>query len=401
MSWIESNSNTIKIIVCILFLLKGFGIIFLNYSFWDYVFVLLLFILGFKAVSFNEKYSKLILLYIFFLLLSCIYSWMYNEQRFYIVFFHSYTYLSIFFYFYLLNTKASSNSIEKVIEYVSIIFCLCYLLQYYIYPIIIFSGAEDETNITKYTYRMRMPGSICCYTLLLYGINKFLVQKKIIYVAYCILAMYVIIIQGFRSLVSLTILAVVLMIPFVTKKITLSIIIWITIGGAFFYALNNISLFQEKYEEMMRRTDKQQTFSNQDYIRWLSLDYYWNYQFSSPVEKIVGGGNPVDKTSEYYRDIEHAINFYGYYWVDLGIIGLSMVIGTPATLILIIIYILIMIGVKDTKYQYIRFTLFTVLAGSIFTSMELFRQGNILLLSLFMYMEYILKKEKKTIQLLS
>jgi len=243
---------------------------------------------------------------------------------------------------------------------------------------------------------MRMPGSICCYTLLLYGVNKFLIQKKVIYIGYSILGLLPIVIQGFRSLISLTILSVFLMIPFVLKKVTVTVVLWIIFGCAFVYAFNNVELFQRKYEEMMKRNDSDQNFSNQDYVRWLSLNYYWNYQFSSPVEKIIGGGNPVDNTSEYCRDIIHASDFYGYFWVDLGVIGLSMIIGIPATLILISIYVLIMIKMKDTQYQYIRFTLFVVLCGSIITSMELFREGNILLLSVFMYMEYILSKKKKS-----
>lgn len=67
----------------------------------------------------------------------------------------------------------------------------------------------------------------------------------------------------------------------------------------------------------------------------------------------------------------------------------------PAVILLVFMYLYCMWKCKEPRLQYIRFTLFVVLFGSIVTSMELYREGNILLLSLFLYIEYKYHMEQK------
>lgn len=76
---------------------------------------------------------------------------------------------------------------------------------------------------------------------------------------------------------------------------------------------------------------------------------------------------------------------FGFYWVDLGLVGLSWIIGIPAVIcLLVIIY-------KNVKYcrgsgiQYVRFTLIAVTLASAVTSMELFRNGNMVIIGLMLY----------------
>lgn len=79
----------------------------------------------------------------------------------------------------------------------------------------------------------------------------------------------------------------------------------------------------------------------------------------------------------------------------LGIVGLSFIIGIPAVLLLVIIILRCAILCKDRELQYIRFTLLVVLLGSLFTSKELFRTGNMVIIGIFLYLEYIRNKELK------
>ncbi len=389
--------NLLYLILLLVFFLKGFGFVVLNHGFLDYVFMCICFPLTYNATTnFKERYSKIVLLYVSFVFLSCIYSCIYNEQNFYMVFFRSFYYFSLLFYFVLLKFKFKSKDIEKAIEYLSLLFCICYILQWLLYPVVIFGGA-DSSDISESHFRMRMPGSICCYTLLLLGINKYLVTNKYRYLLYIFMGGLPILIQGFRSLITLSIVASFVMIPFILKKVSKTIIMSIIFGGAIVFAINYSETVQYKIEEMTKRNESEQLFTNDSYIRWLALDYFWNHQYKNTAEKIIGGGEPIDNTTAYYRSIKHARDFYGYYSVDLGIIGLSMTIGIPATILLVLIYFLLMLRFKDVNYQYVRFTLFIVLAGSVMTSMELFRPGNILLLSLFVYLEYIRSVEKRMI----
>ena len=105
------------------------------------------------------------------------------------------------------------------------------------------------------------------------------------------------------------------------------------------------------------------------------------------MEKIIGGGVLVDYESEYVKSIRDTGRTYGYIIEDLGLIGLSMMIGIPAVVLLIVLYCMLIQRFREKKYQYIRFTLLVVLLGSIVTTMELFRAGNILIITLFLYLE--------------
>ena len=291
----------------------------------------------------------------------------------------------------------SSKEAEDLFVKIALCFCFCYILQYIISPTVLFSGAGDENKMNALKYRVRMPGSISGYFLLLYAINKYLLgekRKRNKYIFYALIAFVPIIIQGFRSLVMLTILAVFLIIPFVLRN-GKKTIIYSILGAVSVLVVSSTSLVQTKIDEMIDRQERNETFENEDYIRFQSFDYYWNEQFIKPYEKFVGGGVPADYKSTYSKDIRNAIDYYRFYWMDLGIIGLSMIIGIPSVLIIVFIYLYCMWKCKEPRLQYIRFTLFVVLFGSIVTSMELYREGNILLLSLFLYIEYKYHMEQK------
>ena len=96
----------------------------------------------------------------------------------------------------------------------------------------------------------------------------------------------------------------------------------------------------------------------------------------------------------YTKRINFARNNYSFRWTDLGIVGLSMIIGIPAVLILVLIYLRCIWLCKEPEIQFVRFTFLIVLLGS-GTTAEMYREGNILLLSFFLYLEYKYHKELK------
>lgn len=385
------------ILFFVLLLLDFFGLKIIRYGFLDYVFLSTIVIMAVPAIQVKGTYPFLIIGYCIFVLLSCLYSWSFNGQGLITVIGHSYDYFALLFFFVLLWTNLSSKEAENLFVRIALCFCFCYILQYIISPTVLFSGAEDENKMNALKYRVRMPGSISGYFLILYAINKYLlgeVRKRSKYILYAIIAFVPIVIQGFRSLVMLTLMAGFLIIPFVLRS-GKKTIIYSILGAVIVLLATSTSLVQTKIDEMMARQEKQQTFNNEDYIRFLSFDYFWNEQFTKPYEKVIGGGVPSDKKTAYYRKIQNVKQHYDYYWVDLGIVGLSMVIGMPAVILLVFMYLYCMWKCKEPQLQYIRFTLFVVLFGSIFTTMEIYREGNILLFSLILYIEYKYHAEQK------
>lgn len=393
----RSTSKVVRIVFLVLVFLVFFNLNILipvKRSLLDYPLLIAIVLLTIGHYNFKTQYSKTIIIYAIFVLISCLYSYFANEQTFFMVVGHSYKYLAILFFFYLTASKLTSKEAERVLLIISITCCCCYIIQWLIYPTILFQGAEgDKANISTSYYRVRIPGSITCYSLFLYGFNKFLMRNSIKYILYSALGLLPIIIQGFRTLTVLSLISFFLMIPFV-KKSTSKTILYGLLGCVFSLAFLQIPIVQSKIAEMENRQKENQTFSNDDYIRIREFDYYWNEQFKNPVEKILGGGVPTDPKSKYDKDIHGVAYSKGLFWDDLGLVGLSMIIGIPAVMLLISMYSICIWKYKELNYQYLRFTLIIVLLGS-FTTAELFREGNLLILSLYLYIEYKYHKEEK------
>ena len=384
-----------KVFFCILFLLGFFGLVIFYYPAMDYLYLFLLLIMAVSSFMSKKSYSKAIRWYVLFVFMSCVYSTIYNHQSFSSVVGHSYNYWGLLLFFVLMKNNLTSKETIKVMEMLALTFCICYIIQWIVYPIILFPSVRYNVNSVQ--YRGRMAGSICCYFILLYSINRYLLVKKWKYIVYAILGAIPIIILGFRTMMALSAMAAFLMIPFVLRSGRKTILYSILGGGVVLAALST-SLVQSKMDEMMTRQEKGATLDNDDYVRFRSFDYYWNQQFTKPCEKVIGGGEPADVSSRYYKTIRAAKDDNGFYWSDLGLVGLSMIIGIPAVLLLIFLYVKCMWKCKEPQIQFIRFTLFVVLVGSLFLNAELYRDGNILLFSLFLYFEYKYHQEQKRLQ---
>lgn len=320
-SFLRNHNSAYKlpILFLVLLLLDFFGLKIIHYRFLDYVFLSIIIILAAPAIKVKGTYPSLIMGYCIFVLLSCFYSWIYNRQGLITVIGHSYTYFALLFFFILQRANLSSEDAEKLFVRIALCFCFCYILQYIIAPIVLFSGADDEAKMSVTKYRVRMPGSICGYFLILYAINRYLLdenRKRNKYIFYALIAFVPIIIQGFRSLVMLTILAVFLIIPFVLRN-GKKTIIYSILGAVAVLVVSSTSLVQAKVDEMIDRQEQDQTFENEDYIRFRSFDYYWNVQFTKPYEKLIGGGVPSDSKTSYYKNIRHVkdhLRFFGLIW---------------------------------------------------------------------------------------
>jgi len=377
-----------KIILLLLLLTNFFGLAILNYYELKYIFVLILLYFLLTGRYKKDKMGICIIAYFIFIIISCLSSYIYNSQNPIKVLAASYPCLGLLFYFTLTKYKISEFEIRNVILKISILFCLCYILQWLVYPAIIFTGAEDKLNIASTYFRMRMPGSICSYILFFFGINDILIHKNKFSVIYILLGFIPIIIMGFRSLVALSVISVFAMIFLVYKnvsKIFLALFTFIVVAGI---VVSNVPLVQDKLKDMQKRQETLQTFDNPDYIRYQCYDYFDKYVYKNKLERITGGGYPTYDDNLYNKKHKDALN-HSLYWVDLGIVGLSFMIGIPAVLLLVILILLVAYRAKSYDLQYIRFTLLTVLGGSIFTSMELFREGNMLILSLLFYLIHL------------
>ena len=386
-----------KFLGLILLLCNCFGVVFLSVYALNYVFTLILFVFAFIERKNNNGFAKLIFIYLFFVLLSCLYSTLFNGQNIVKTIVASYPCLGILSYFIAAHYKLTSEKFILTIKIICIAWCCSYLLQWLIYPTILFATALNEVNITDDEFRMRMPSSICAYILFFWGINGLVLRQKIgKNILYTLLGFLPILIMGFRSLTVLSVLCAILLITFVTKKFFKSIVLGISFLFLM-YLSYNIPIVHDKVNEMIERQEAGQDFFNSDYIRYIEYDYFTETIFVKPAERFFGGGYPVmDGSTEYGRKMYNSSYQYSMYWIDLGLIGLSFIIGIPAVCLLIWMVLLMMKKCPAKDMQFIRFSLLVVLVGSFVTSMELFRQGNLLIVGLILYYienQYIYRKK--------
>lgn len=371
-----------------LFLVQYFGLTIVSAHAFYYLFAPILLFFFYKKYKSIQLFRKELLLFLSFITCSCIYSTIFNGQNLIKTFIASLDFWGIISVFILAYYKVSLRESKKLLITISLIFCICYIIQWMIYPTVLFLGATDETNISGSYFRMRMQGSICAYILYFYGLNKFLLTKKIKSIAYMILGGIPIIVMGFRSLTALTLICSMILFLFLSVK-SKKIILWAIPLGGLLYFSTTIPVVSDKIDEMMERQDSNQTFANEDYIRYIEFDYFSKEVFTKPGEKIFGGGTPVYDGNHYAKILETAYQIYGWYWVDLGLIGLSFIIGIPAVLILSWLTYKSIKFCRNIEYQFLRFTLITVFLGSIITSKEIYRTGNLIIIGIILYIIYL------------
>ena len=295
------------------------------------------------------------------------------------------------------SLRLSYKDSIKLVKTFSILFCVCYLVQKAIYPTVLFSGAKDDVSISDDYFRMRMACSACSYCLFFYGLNDYMINRKSTSLLYSLLGLMPFMIMGFRSLVSLSLLFAVYIFVwhYWKSKSKSQFIIYSFFLLLFVYFIIQMPVVKEKYEEMMDRQNSEQTFDNEDYVRYVSLAYYTDV--TTKTEMVIGGGVPLIPKSLTSRN--HYVSKFckGYqmnlYWNDLGLIGFGFIFGFPSVILISFLVFRTSIRCKEQQLLFIRATLLTIYLGSIFTSQELYRVGNFLFIGLLMYTEYIYHKE--------
>lgn len=372
-----------KVLFWVLVLLQFFELIIFKDHFWYYLLTLLLLCFLFKGYLYQSSLKKYIVAYVVFIFVSAISSNYFNKQPVVGTFVESYPYLGLLSFFLLPSFQINqSELIEKGIVKLAIVFCICYLMQYVLYPVILFSGAST-TSFETGIIRIRMAGSALSFFLYLWGLTKFLEMREGKFVLISLFALLVPLMMGFRSLLFLVVICTVILIIKV-EGLSLKIVFYSSLMVIVGFAMSFLPFIRDKIDSMIVRQDSGQSFSNSDYIRFVEYDYYLENVFTNPLERFWGGGAPIYGTS-YYKEIMLAFEKL-LYWNDWGIIGLSWIIGVIPVGILIFLVLRCCFFRLNSHYFYLKLLLLLLLLGSIATSMEIYRNGNLIIVGLIMYL---------------
>lgn len=367
------------IFIFILFFLNFFGYKYLQFNGVRTIGIACLFFMyykGHKALGISH-FSKPILLILLFILINMITCSYFREQSVYSSFRHTYISYYVFLtYFVLRRYTINIHNCEKAILSLGILFCLCYLWQFFnpYIPLFISEGASEAVATMEEQQRFRFTGQAIASLCLFLSVNKFLVSKNKRYLLIAVPSLVCILLFGFRSLtVALLAALVLLAIKVVGSKAKVAqFMILLSLCICIFY----FTPWGEKvYEDMMAR-QQGQTFDNQDYVRMISLNFHLNNFFKSPLEMFLGAGVPVItdyETSDYGKLISD-LQQMGIIYQDWGMLGYSWIIGV-VPICGIIYYCMKSFFIKvPAEYTYIGVWCLFLVFSSI-TTAEIFRPG--------------------------
>lgn len=367
---------------------------------WLSIIIMLVFTL--KNWNKQDKFENIIVAYSFFILCSCLYSHFFNGQPLVKSIESSRYNLGLLSFFVTKGLCSNIDFAKSQLRTLMLITIGCYIIQWIVYPTVLFAGSINDFDITDNQFRMRFFCSILFYLAFLYGINMYIVRKRLLYLFYCVLGFLPIIIMGFRSLIAMILISALLLFLKTTQKNIASLFKYVTIGLIIVYSALQVPIVQDKIDEMMTRQESGGTFDNDEYVRNVGLAYYSMAFSEKPLMWVWGGGLPLvtpeDSPKNDYQNLFSQAYGMNLYWNDLGLIGLSYIIGLVATIILIYICIKTMIDCSDPNLQYIRFCILAVLMGTIITSMELYRNGNIVILGVLVYIVHFSKNSRELFQ---
>lgn len=243
--------------------------------------------------------------------------------------------LAIYSIFLMHKLRFSLNETQKTLTCLMWTFIGCYLIQWIVFPFQIFFSEGDgalDGFIDSGNIRFRMQAQGIAFLCFFYAIYKMIIEKKWQNYLLAILSLIIIIMFEFRS--QLIILPFILILQlwyyfqFKSKKV-----LWILVAilgiGTF---LMQSKIVSNKIETLLSRNETQ-NFSNENYIRYKTFDYYTKTVPQNTYEKIMGTGlEGID--GNYQRMTKNAKDI-GYIWADWGLIGLTWKLGIPGVLCLI------------------------------------------------------------------
>ena len=267
-------------------------------------------------------------------------------------------YMLWIFFFYLLESHLSAQSIEKIMILLGLIGILIFISQYISYPAIYFGWVEDFKN-ERGTIRIGVSGFV--YLLCFIALNKFTVKGRVRFLWGIIAAAGIIIpfLQATRQYIGAMLLIYIY--HFIkAQKLYKKIIILIITAFAIVYVANTNIPIVRGIENVQENTMQLGT----NYIRLLAGQFFLT-NFSPNIEsRILGNGFPYGKSS-LGRYEEYLKSSHYFFLSDLGIIAVYVMFGIIAVLGYILIWVKSFTIQLPREYYYLKYYLWFLLISSL------------------------------------
>ena len=375
------NYPFIVLLLIGLYLCEGmFGLLPMTKFFFPVYF--LFFLSGYKN---DTPFSKPLLLLMVSMVLSMFSCLIFHNQDIISSFGSNVTYAAICIFFVLCKLKLDPIIVERVLFWMFIIFCACYIYQVLVFPKLVFlsSDARIDYNLPIFLRRIRFPGMSLVGLGAFFSLNKILIGQNKYIVPY-VLALIVILLFGFRTLlVFITVFSFVIIIRVYgfSYKIMLAFIFLCII--AWLFSLTEFG--QTIFNTMLERQEGSDNFSNKDYIRYTTLYYYYNDHYKNFIEMLLGSGLPQRGTGSIYEAYYIKLESCGIHYFDWGLLGISWMMGMLSLVAMIWYPIRAFLTRMPNDKLYLS-VWFGYLFACAFTSAEFVRQGCFLVQGIALYL---------------
>lgn len=311
-------------------------------------FLLLAYFAKRKSVSYTfSKPIMCVMLIPFLSIISAV--WM-NGQTFmkgFIALTGQFTFI-LYFLFHLYHY--TKKDILRVVMIIGVVFCCIKIVQQITYPTMWFCAASRINEITGLVeqrngfWRIFMSCAGCATIMLYYKFNEYVQTKHKVALIFVLLGCINVFLDLGRMGYASTLIG--LAIVYIPDFVNLKNLIRIGIVGLLAYlVINNIGLILGA--DMVEQTNKDM---GEDYVRWLSYDYYWSESIGSPIYLLFGHG-PLVGTAAGLRLQDIEMNS-GLWRSDIGIVGNIYDYGILYAISIVYFFIFIFKRTKNIRWMF-------------------------------------------------
>ncbi|NOX47897.1 MAG: hypothetical protein GXO89_13055 [Chlorobi bacterium] len=323
----------------------------------------------------HQNFTYEILVFLFAFNLAIVGAYTFHQQNPGLTFWVQRYSLFFFTYFFLHAIRFNVKEIERIIFIMGMIYIVFFLIQYALYPRIIFNIRIDEARGTT---RIFLQGGAFATLAYFMGLYYFTTTQKPIYGIVSLLFFITIILQGTRQNLLLIGFATIVFI-LVSKRVkskALIMLLLVLLAIPVFY------FFQDIFMNLIAISEKQSAQQDDD-VRIKAIKFFVGDFFPSPFAYLMGNGDS-HMASKYGMEVWKYKIVNGLFQSDIGILGDFSKYGVFFILGVILIYIKIF-RLKLTRFIYIKYyfmiSFLRLFLGSDFGSAE-----PIVLLSTMLYM---------------
>jgi len=257
-----------------------------------------------------------------------------------------------FFYFLLYQLKVYPRDLERIFIALGLLYVALYLIQFFLYPKIIF---QVFILHDRGTIRIYLSGSGYLLISYLMSIQAYFRTNRPKYLFLILLFLFIYVLLGSReTLAIMTFLLILFLI--VDKKVKSKFFNVILILSAMIAAY---FIFQGIIEQLIHQAKLDSNLGS-DYIRILAYKYYLTDFFKCPLAYLTGNGMAASHTA-YGNEIEGLMRIKGYYLGDIGLVGNYALYGAFFLAGVIIICIRALRIKIEKKYDYLKYMFIAII----------------------------------------